>query len=145
MLCAVLSCFSHIQFLATQWTAAHQGPLPMGFSRQEHQSGLPCPPPRELSDSRTEPTSLASPTSASGFFTTSTTWEALIVHWRLKNMCRSTQKASSLVNKNFLPFSPKNIFFPYPFKAHQPQHPLMPCPLWAHSLPGDESKEKELC
>ena len=26
------------------WTAAHQAPLSMGFSRQEHWSGLPCPP-----------------------------------------------------------------------------------------------------
>ena len=27
------------------WTVAHQDPLPMGFSRQEYWSGLPCPPP----------------------------------------------------------------------------------------------------
>ena len=26
---------------ATTWTAAHQAPLPMGFSRQEHCNGLP--------------------------------------------------------------------------------------------------------
>ena len=94
-----------------------------------------CPPPGELSDSRIEPTSLASPAWASRFFTTSTTWEALIVHWRLKSMCRNTQKASSLVNKNFLPFSPKNIF-PYLSEAHQPPRPLRPCPLWAQSSRG---------
>ena len=29
-------------FFATQWTAAHQAPLSMGFSRQEYWSGLPC-------------------------------------------------------------------------------------------------------
>ena len=29
----------------TPWTAAHQAPLSMGFSRQGYWSGLPCPPP----------------------------------------------------------------------------------------------------
>ena len=29
----------------TAWIIAHQVPLPMGFSRQEHWSGLPFPPP----------------------------------------------------------------------------------------------------
>ena len=31
--------------LATPWTIAHQAPLSMGFSRQEHWSGLPLPSP----------------------------------------------------------------------------------------------------
>jgi len=31
--------------LATPWTAAHQAPPSMGFSRQEYWSGLPLPPP----------------------------------------------------------------------------------------------------
>ena len=34
---------SHIQLLATPWTAAYQAPPPMGFSRQEHWSGVPLP------------------------------------------------------------------------------------------------------
>ena len=29
---------------ATPWTVAHQAPLPVGFSRQEHWGGLPFPP-----------------------------------------------------------------------------------------------------
>ena len=29
-------------------TVVHQAPLPMGFSRQEYQSGLPCPPAGHL-------------------------------------------------------------------------------------------------
>ena len=33
---------SHVQLLATSWTAAHQAPLPMGFSRQEYWSGCHC-------------------------------------------------------------------------------------------------------
>ena len=36
---------SRAQLLATQWTAAYQAPLSMGFSRQEYWSGLPLPSP----------------------------------------------------------------------------------------------------
>ena len=36
---------------------------------------VPCPLPRELPNSRMEPTSLVSPALAGGFFTISTTWE----------------------------------------------------------------------
>ena len=36
---------SHVQLLATSWTAAHQAALSMGFSRQEYWSGLPLPSP----------------------------------------------------------------------------------------------------
>ena len=32
---------SHVQLFVTPWTSAHQAPLPMGFSRQEHWSGVP--------------------------------------------------------------------------------------------------------
>ena len=35
-----LSPFSHVRLFATLWTVAHQGPLSMGFSGQEHWSGL---------------------------------------------------------------------------------------------------------
>ena len=34
---------SRVRLLATSWTAAHQGPLSMGFSRQEYWSGVPWP------------------------------------------------------------------------------------------------------
>ena len=34
-----------VRLLATPWTAAHQAPPSMGFSRQEHWSGLPLPSP----------------------------------------------------------------------------------------------------
>ena len=46
MVC-VLSCFSSVQLFATQRTVTCQAPLPMGFSRQEYWSGLPCPPPQD--------------------------------------------------------------------------------------------------
>ena len=37
---------SHVRLLATPWTAAHQAPLSMGFSRQEYWSGVPLPSPK---------------------------------------------------------------------------------------------------
>ena len=34
---------SRVRLFATPWTAAYQAPLSMGFSRQEHWSGVPLP------------------------------------------------------------------------------------------------------
>ena len=45
--------------LATPWTVVHQVPLPMGFFRQEHWSGLPFPSPGVLPDPEIEPRSPA--------------------------------------------------------------------------------------
>ena len=46
----LLSCFSRVQLCATPETAAHQAPLSLGFSRQEHWSGLPFPSPMHESE-----------------------------------------------------------------------------------------------
>ena len=46
-----------------------------GFSRQEHWSGVPCPPPGDLPNPGIEPESLTSPALADMFSTTKTTWE----------------------------------------------------------------------
>ena len=69
--------FSRIQLFATPGTVVHQAPLCMEFSRQEHWTGLPFPTPSDLSDPGIEPSSLASPALACGFFITATSWEAL--------------------------------------------------------------------
>ena len=45
-------------------------PLSMEFSRQEHWSGLPFPPPEDLPDPGIEPVSSASAALAGAFFTT---------------------------------------------------------------------------
>ena len=66
----MLSRFSCVRLFVTPWSVACQVPLSMGFSRQEHWSGLPCSPLRDLPDPGTEPMSLLSPTLAEGFFTT---------------------------------------------------------------------------
>ena len=52
----VLSCFSCV----------HQAPLSTGFFRQERQSGLPFPPPRDLPNPGIKPISLASPALQAG-------------------------------------------------------------------------------
>ena len=40
----------HFLLLATSWTAAHQAPLSMGFSRQKSWSGMPLPSPMQESE-----------------------------------------------------------------------------------------------
>ena len=59
MLVYMLSCFSHNQLFVTPWTAAHQAPLFMRFSRQEFWNGLPFPSPRDLPDPGNKPGSPA--------------------------------------------------------------------------------------
>ena len=48
----LLSCFSRVRLCATPQTAAHQSFPSLGFSRQEHWSGLPFPSPMHESEKR---------------------------------------------------------------------------------------------
>ena len=50
LLLLLLSRFSRVRLCATPQTAAHQAPLSLGFSRQEHWSGLPFPSPMHESE-----------------------------------------------------------------------------------------------
>ena len=50
LLLLLLSCFSRVQLCATPEMAAHQAPPSLGFSRQEHWSGLPFPSPVQDSE-----------------------------------------------------------------------------------------------
>ena len=53
LLCyAMLSHFSHVRLYVTPEMAAHQAPPSLGFSRQEHWSGLPFPSPMHESEKR---------------------------------------------------------------------------------------------
>ena len=58
---------SRVRLFTTPWTAAYQAPLTMGVSRQEYWSGLPFPPPGDLSDPGVK---LETHALAGGFFTT---------------------------------------------------------------------------
>ena len=70
----MLSSFSRFWFFVTTWTVDRQDPPSIGFSRQEHRSGLLCPPPGDLPNPGTELSYVS--TLAGRFFTTSTTLEA---------------------------------------------------------------------
>ena len=50
LLLLLLSRFSSVRLCATPWTAAHQAPPSLGFSRQELWSGLPFPSPMHESE-----------------------------------------------------------------------------------------------
>ena len=50
LLLLLLSRFSQVRLCATPEMAAHQAPLSLGFSRQEHWSGLPFPSPMHESE-----------------------------------------------------------------------------------------------
>ena len=50
ILLLLLSRFSRVWLCATPQTAAHQAPPSLGFSRQEHWSGLPFPSPMHESE-----------------------------------------------------------------------------------------------
>ena len=69
----------HVRFFVTPWTVAHQVPLSLEFPRQEYWSGLPFPPPGDLSNPGIKPMSLASPALAGGFFITNATWKARLI------------------------------------------------------------------
>ena len=82
---AVHLCHARLPGIAVQEASAtplpagsscDSAPLSVGFSRQEHWSGLPYPPPGDLPGPGIEPESLMSLALADGFFTTLTTWEA---------------------------------------------------------------------
>ena len=60
----------HVRLFVSPWTVAHQAPLSMGFSRQEHWSGLPFPLSGDLPDPEIQPASPVSPALAGRFFTT---------------------------------------------------------------------------
>ena len=106
-------------------------PLPMGFSRQEYWSGLPCPPTGYLLNSGIEPMFLMSPAPADGFFTTSATgkptlclvikknYKAYIPKGRECNLKRPGKKHlfSVFVTLFFVPvFS--SVFLPLCFIEH---------------------------
>ena len=65
--------------LCDPMTVAFQVPLSMGFSRQEHWSGVPFPSLGEIPDPGIKPESLTSPALAGRFFTTRATWKARFI------------------------------------------------------------------
>ena len=96
-----------------KWTAACQTPLSLGFSRKEHWSGLPCPPPGDLPDPGIKPASLTSPALAGGFCATSAPREALIICWPdvfvVSQLCLQGLDTTERLNSNQLPLLVWNV------------------------------------
>ena len=71
----LLSRFSRVRLCATSYTAVHQAPPSLGFSRQEHWSVLPFPSPMRESESEVaqscptlrDPMDCSLPSSSMGF------------------------------------------------------------------------------
>ena len=62
LVCAVLSCFSHVRLFVTLWTVVRQPPLSMGFPGKKTGVGCHALLPGDLPQSGIKPMSLASPT-----------------------------------------------------------------------------------
>ena len=76
-------CAKSLQLCPSFWDPVNYSQLGSSaheISRQEYWSELPSPPPGDLPGGGIEPTSLISSSLAGRFFTTSTTWEALLFH-----------------------------------------------------------------
>ena len=58
--CVCVFALSHVRLFVTLWTAVHQAPLSMGFSRQQHWNELPFPSSGDLPNPGIEPRSLLS-------------------------------------------------------------------------------------
>ena len=97
--CAVLSPAVVSNSLGPPWTVAHQAPLSRGFSRQEYWSGLPCPPPGDLPDLRTEP---LSPTLQADSLPSELPGKPRDLSTRQKTVCCnfSISETTSLLSKN---------------------------------------------
>ena len=79
-----LSC---VQFFEIPGTVAHQASLSMQFFSQEYWSGLPCPPPGDLSNSGIKPKSPEAPTLAGRFFTTEPPGKPTIITDKNSKQC----------------------------------------------------------
>ena len=81
--CSVAQSFATHQ---AWWTAAHQAPLSMGFSRGEYWNGLPFPPLGDLTYPGIEPESAASPALPGRFFTTEPPGKPISSHYSYCHM-----------------------------------------------------------
>ena len=122
------SCFSRVWLFVTLCTLARQAPLPMGISRQEYCSGLPCPPPGALPHPGTESTSLTSPALAGGS-------SPLVPPGKpLGKPLGVTQISAFLLNSPFLSGSQTRLLISFP---SLPTHHYLPIqwPAWSWTFP----------
>ena len=77
--CVQLSC---VQLFTIPWTAAHQAPQAIEFSKQEYWNGLPFPTPGHLPNLGIKPVSPAPPSWAGVFFITAPLGKPHICMWK---------------------------------------------------------------
>ena len=92
-----LSHLSRVHVFATPRTVARQAPLSMGFSRQEHWRGLPCPPPEDLPHPGIEPASPVSPASQADSFPLSHLGSPVAIEGKCKRAADMVQNISDNV------------------------------------------------
>ena len=84
-MCCVLSRFSHVRLFATPWVIACQAPLSMGFLQARLLEWVAISPSRGSSRPRDRTWGSCI---AGRFFTTSTTWEALLTSYtKINSKC----------------------------------------------------------
>ena len=91
----MLSHFSRVQLFSTRWTVTRQAPLFMGFSRQEHWSGLPFPPPEDLPHPGIKPGSPSLQADCLVLESPGTPLQALEEHFLLSMLCNDRVAAGS--------------------------------------------------
>ena len=82
---------------ATPWTVVCQGPVSMGFPRQEYWSGLPFLSPGGFPDPGIEP---LSPALAGGFFTTEPQGKPNIPSWNNKTAVKFLSSLFNVLHEN---------------------------------------------
>ena len=101
----LLSHFRCVQPCVTPQTAAHQAPLSLGFSRQEHWSGLPFPSPMHESENEVtqlrltlcHPTDCSLPgSSIHGIF------QARVLKWGAISFSNISTTTYKIMNKDLL-------------------------------------------
>ena len=92
--CVFLFSLSLIQLFVTPWSAAHQAPPSMGFSRQEYWSGWPFPSPGDLPNPGIEP---RSPTLQADILTS----EPLGKPYTMLHLSLTEMRLLRLINREF--------------------------------------------
>ena len=95
-MCAVLSGFSRVCLFTTLWTVTCQAPLSKGFSGKNTGVGCHALLQGIFLTQGLSPHLFTSSSLAGGFFTTSTTWKALVyIHGILKTRCETEGESES--------------------------------------------------
>ena len=121
----------------------------MGFSRQKYWSGLPCPPPGDLSDPRIKPRSLPSPALVGRLFTSWAIRKALyeVVCHPFRNHWIKPVKPSNLLSSifffNISQFSRSVISDS--LQPHESQHARPPCPSATPGVHSNSCPSSQWC